>query len=119
MEKRHHHNKKFKSIFIDIYYRLQALPMLILFWILIIFWKKRIQKEKDRLMENRLKLDGIWILSEHLAGEKYEKQQKSLKKLEKEFLRIEKDLDDYEQQFLKRQEQLQYYLRKVFDRQIG
>jgi len=111
--------KRVKSIIKDLYYRVTSLPLILLFWALIIIWRKRIQKRHDSLTKSRLMLEEIWLQSSRLEGDKYNLQQKKLRKFEKDFLGLEKNLAKDEEMFLKREEQFKYYLKKVFDPNLG
>lgn len=111
--------KRLKSIIKDFYYRIKSLPIMFLFWILIIVWKRRVQKRHDILSKNRLMLDEIWLISSRLKGDKFNHQRKKLKKFERGFLRLEDDLRKDEEMFIKREEQFKYYIGKVFDPKIG
>ena len=90
-----------------------------IFWLLIIVWKRRIQKRRDILADSRLKLDQIWLFSSELKGDKLNLQPKKLKKFERNFLHLEENLRKDEEMFFKREEQFKYYLSKVFDPTIG
>lgn len=111
--------KKFKNILSDLYYRITALPLLFLLWIIILMWKYRIGGQHYRLMKNRGKLDQIWLLSERLEGQKREKQAKKLKKFEKEFLFLENDIKEYEEKYLTTKEYLDRSWQKVIDPHFG
>jgi len=90
-----------------------------IFWLLIIVWKRRIQKRRDILADSRLKLDQIWLFSQGLKEDKLNHQRKKLKKFEKNFLHLEENLRKDEEMFLKREEQFKYYLGKISDPKIG
>src|SRR3990172_10929558 len=108
-------NNKFINIIKDLYYRLQALPLMFLFWILIIVWKHRIWRWQSRLLDSRRKIDIIWELSQHLDGKKPQEQESKLRNLEKYYLRLEISLKEDEERYLKQKELLDKYLGKVFD----
>ena len=112
-------NNKFKKIILDIYYRLLALPMLFLLWLLLIVWRRRIEKYQIRLFRSREKADYIWHLSQQLEGKKFEIQQTKLKRFEKDFLNLEEDLRKDEERYEKQKELFEKYLGKVFDPTIG
>jgi len=117
--KKKQRNNRFGAIIKDLYYRLQALPMLFFLWILLLVWKRRIEKWQIRIFENRKKLDYIWLVSNQLEGQKYEKQQRELKKFEREFLHLEEGIKMDEERYLKRKELFEKYIGKVFDPTIG
>ena len=110
---------KFKKIILDIYYRLRALPMLFLFWILLLVWKRRTEKWQARLFKNRERLNEAWQLSSYLGHNKYDKQQRVMKKFEKDFLLLEEDMRGDEEHYLKQRELFEKYLAKVFDPHFG
>jgi len=110
---------KFKNIILDIYYRLLALPMLFLLWLLLIVWRRRIEKYQIRLLKDREKVDYIWHLSQQLEGKKYEIQQKKLKSFEKDFLHLEENLVKDKERYEKQKELFEKYLGKVFNPTIG
>ena len=112
-------NNKFKNIVSDIYYRLLALPMLFLLWLLLIVWRRRIGKHQTQLLRDREKVDYIWRLSQRLEGKKFEIQQKKLKRFEKVFLHLEEDLRKDEERYEKQKELFEKYLDKVLDPSIG
>ncbi len=112
-------NNKFKKIVSDIYYRLLALPMLLLLWFLLIVWRHRIGKHQIQLLRDREKVDYIWRLSQQLEGKKFEIQQKKLKRFEKDFLHLEEDLRKDEERYEKQKELFEKYRGKVFDPTIG
>lgn len=112
-------NDRFINIIRDLYYRLTALPPLFLLWVLLLVWRRRIEKWQTRLMENRHKLDEIHSLSGMLEGQKYERQQKKLKSLEKYFLRLEEDVKADQERYEKNKELFQKYLGRVFEPTIG
>ncbi|MCL5407647.1 MAG: hypothetical protein M1429_04085 [Patescibacteria group bacterium] len=112
-------NNRTIDIIKDIYYRLSVLPLMFSFWILIIIWRYRIEKNKNRLFENRQKLDRIWYLSGYLKGVKYRREQAKLKKIEKIFLRLEESAKKDEGRYEKQKELFDKYFSKVFDPSIG
>jgi len=107
------------SITKDLYYRTASLPMLFLFWLLIIFWRRRVEKSRGSLDKNRLMLEEICLLSFKLKQKKRNLQQKKMEKFQKNLSYLEKSIRKDEKMFLKREEQFRYYLRKVFDPNIG
>ena len=90
-----------------------------LFWILIIVWRHRVEKNKNQLAENRYKLNHIWHLSGYLKGAKHRQEQTKLKKFEKIFLRLEENAKKDEERYEKQKELFDKYLGKVFDPRIG
>lgn len=111
--------KSVMSIIKDIYYRITSLPLLFLFWLLIIFWRRRVEKRRGRLIHNRLMLEEIYLMSFKLKPKKRNHQQKKVGKFEKELRYLEKTVNKDEEMFLKKEEQLRYYLKKLFDPNIG
>ena len=112
-------NNKFKNIVTDIYYRLSALPMLFLLWLLLFVWRRRIEKYQFRLLQSREKVDYIWYLSQQLEGKKFEIQQKKLKRFEKDFLYLEENLRKDTERYERQKELFEKYLGKVLDPNIG
>lgn len=112
-------NHKLMSIFQDLYYRLQVLPKMFYFWILILICQLRIDKAKNRLFTNRLELDKIWYMSSYLKGAKLKKTRTKLKKIERDFLLVEEDIKKIEEYFLERKKLFDYYLGRLLDQKIG
>jgi len=112
-------NNKFIAILTDLYYRLSAMPLLFLLWLLLIVWRRRIGKHQIQLLRGREKVDYIWRLSQQIEGKKFEIQQKKLKRFEKDFLHLEEDLRKDEERYEKQKELFEKYLGKVFDPTIG
>lgn len=111
--------KSILSVIKDLYYRVTSLPLLFLFWILIIFWRRRVEKSRSRLNGNRLMLEEFYLLSFKLKPKKRKFQQKKIEKFEKDLHSLEKSIGKDEKMFLKREEQFKYYLKKLFDPNIG
>lgn len=111
--------KKIKNISTDLYYRTVSLPLLVRLWIIILWWGYRIGQQRYKFMETRAELDHIWRSSEQLQGKKLEKREKELKKIEKNFLVIEKDLKDYEEEYFVKKEFLDRFWQKMVDPHLG
>lgn len=111
--------KKIKLILLDLFYRLKGAAMLFLLWIMLVFWRRRIESHKIKLMKFQNQMDEWQSLCSHLRGKRRAKEENKIKQMAKELLQIEKDWRKDEEGYLQNNEKLHYFLAKVFDPTIG
>lgn len=111
--------KRLKNVLTDLYYRAVSLPLLVRLWLIISWWRYRISKQRYRFFKNRAALDHIWLSVEQLDSQEREKQEKKLRKLEKNLLVIEEEINECEEQYFTKKEFFARYWQKMTDQHFG